>query len=259
MQRGPLYKKTPFTMKGYSYPGKSPIKETSYFKTSLFTDPHNTYKMTDEELMAPHLAKREAAENQGKHISKDGTYDYGADPKYAGTGLGSFLEKQRLESKKQSPDRVKRTMKSKDAGRGGDTLQDMYAMSMGPFGWAYLAGKSLANLFHGKKKDIQIAEDIAKQEKKVNLKVNKELMAKGRRAQYKTKGGKVMSSKQMKGEFDRRKKPLGKDYKLGDLSKKNPVTYKKSPVKGNAESPVGEKPAGMESTFDVRKWRLENA
>ena len=67
MERGPLYKKTPFKMKGYSYPGKSPVRQTNYFKTDLFTDPYNTYKMTDEELMAPYLKNRQDAQDQGKY------------------------------------------------------------------------------------------------------------------------------------------------------------------------------------------------
>ena len=83
MERGSLNKKAPFKMKGYSYPGKSPIKQTNYFKTDLFTNPYDKYKdMTNDELMDPYLKNRKDAMEQGKYLSADGTYDYASDPKY---------------------------------------------------------------------------------------------------------------------------------------------------------------------------------
>ena len=93
MERGSLNKKAPFKMKGYSYPGKSPIKQTNYFKTDLFTNPYDKYKdMTNDELMDPYLKNRKDAMEQGKYLSADGTYDYASDPKYYNyqKGLDSF-------------------------------------------------------------------------------------------------------------------------------------------------------------------------
>ena len=52
MQRGSSYKAAPFKMKGYSYPGTSPVRQTNYFKTDLFTSPHvsdKTKKQIEED------------------------------------------------------------------------------------------------------------------------------------------------------------------------------------------------------------------
>ena len=149
-----------------------------------------------------------------KDVSEPGHFDQAMNTPTDQIIKNITSKKPDTKGKKKDPKKnKKKDVKTDDKSGGGVNPELLLAMTM-PF--SYAIGKGLSALFGRRKSKTQeIAEDGEKQ----HLQVNKELMEMGRKAQYKDpKTGDWMTAKQHKKEFERRQKPLGKNYTLGDLS-----------------------------------------
>ena len=194
--------------------------KTSFYNPSVNFRGDDLYSRKEGSLFQPTMFTGV----EKKDVSEPGHFDQAMNTPADQIIKNITSKKTDTKGKKKSTKKDKKK-DAKTSGRsGGVNPELLLAMTM-PF--SYAIGKGLSALFGRRKSKTQeIAEDGEKQE----LQVNKELMAKGRRTQYMSpKTSKVMTSKQMKDEFDRKQKPLGKDYKIGDLSpgsRKIPFTAK---------------------------------
>jgi len=142
MERGSSYKATRFAMKGYSYPGKSPVKVKNYFTPDLFTT--HVSDVSDKTKKQIEEDKQWIQKTSDKYPSKTKPYvDH--DPGGA--------------EDKTKPSKL--TPEQRQA-----NLELMMAIS-NPLGFAI--GKGLTRLFGGKSRKEEIAKkgkDLEKKDKK---------------------------------------------------------------------------------------------
>ena len=139
MERGPLYKKSQFTMKGYSYPGKSPVKIRNYFTPTYFGVSDKT-----ERQVGPQ-----------DYDLKDDFREGFRTGSVTGTGTGTGTDKGTKSKTSKQPKQY----------TGGKIDPELMLAAGNPFG--YMIGKGLTALFNRKRKKEQLAEEGLEQEKKL--------------------------------------------------------------------------------------------